>query len=192
MKTVKKKPLTQLVPLLALGVIVLASVFVYNPVTGTLTPQKPPVIFDLGSNAGQTDLGGQTITVTLGPSSTSATVTIHPTYEKNYYKNVTLIKNQDAATAYNIWIKVTDPLSDPKILSAQAIIRDSTGPIATVDLTTTGTPISVGNLAASGKYTIDLVVTIDHTGGAPGTAPSLTDNQFTFEVIYTPSAETPP
>ncbi|MGC9011912.1 hypothetical protein, partial [Thermogladius sp.] len=77
--------------------IVFASVFVYYPVSVTVSPVSPPVYFEYGTNANQPDLGGaNTIDVTLGANKTSLTITIHPTYWVSYYKNVSLIVNGDS------------------------------------------------------------------------------------------------
>ncbi|MEM4615261.1 MAG: hypothetical protein QXN25_06685, partial [Desulfurococcaceae archaeon] len=85
----------------------LASVFAYYPLTITVSPTEPGVVFERGSNAGQPDIGeGNTITVSVGANKTSASVTIHPTYRENYYKDVLQIVNNDD-NAMNVYIVFT-------------------------------------------------------------------------------------
>ncbi|MEM1843442.1 MAG: hypothetical protein QXD75_02835, partial [Desulfurococcaceae archaeon] len=85
----------------------LASVFAYYPLTITVSPTEPGVVFERGSNADQPDIGaGNTITVTIGANKTSASLTIHPTYQENYYKDVLRINNTDD-NAMNVYIVFT-------------------------------------------------------------------------------------
>ena len=85
----------------------LASVFAYYPLTLQVVPTAPGVVFEPGSNADQPDIGeGKTITVTIGANKTSASITIHPTYQENYYKDVLQIVNNDD-NAMNVYIVFT-------------------------------------------------------------------------------------
>jgi len=147
-------------------------------------PSAPKVIFAPGSNAGQTDINGGTIGVTVGTNGANLTLTLHPTYETTYYKNITIIENTDTATSYNVNITVSQALSLPAGSKAYLIIynkgatRSLTGwPIplpatgtyvAMVDLTQTGTT-SIGTLSAGGVWEVDLLVYIPE-----GTTPTTT------------------
>ena len=170
--------------------IVLASVFVYNPITGQLVTTTPAIIFQPGANAGQADLGNNnTITVSLSPSQTSASVLLHPTYQKTYYKDILEVNNTDANTTYYILLRVTDPLSDTKVVEAFAYLKDTAGTVlATLDLTLAGTETVWIPIPANTKYIIDFSFVIsDGTGDSPNTAPSLTDTQFAIDLIYSTS-----
>jgi len=79
---------------------VYASVFTYNPLTINISPVAPPIIFKYGANAGKADLRGTTITVNISNTSTSLTLTLHPTYQKVYYKDVARINNTDTNVYY--------------------------------------------------------------------------------------------
>ncbi|MCE4603169.1 MAG: hypothetical protein F7B18_08295 [Desulfurococcales archaeon] len=166
--------------------IVLASVFVYNPITGQLVTTAPAIIFQPGTNAGQADLGGNTITVSLSPSQTSASVLLHPTYQITYYKDILEVNNTDTVNAYFILLRVTDPLNDAKVTQAFAYLKDAGGAVlATLDLTIAGTETTWIQIPANTVYTLDFSFTIaDGTGDSPGTAPALTDTQFAIDLIY--------
>ncbi|MEM4789724.1 MAG: hypothetical protein QXV06_08060, partial [Ignisphaera sp.] len=100
---------------LAITAIVLASVFAYYPLTITVSPTAPGVVFEIGSNANQPDIGTRnTITVTIGDNKTSASITIHPTYQENYYKDVLRITNGDdnAMNVYIIFTSVSNTLPE--------------------------------------------------------------------------------
>lgn len=176
-----KQMIVLLILVTAASTVALASVFVYNPLTVNINPVSPPVIFDLGSNANQADLAGNTIEVTLGADQASATVTIHPTFQTTYYKNITLIKNTDTTTYY-VWIRVESAASLPAGSTAYMILNDTS--TTTVDLLSTG---SYGPITLSGGQTLqaDFRITIPE-----GTTPSTTT--ATLKVIYSTSTETPP
>ncbi|WP_434731102.1 hypothetical protein WLZ34_05770 [Thermogladius sp. KZ2Tp1] len=87
--------------------IVFASVFVYYPAWVTVSPVQPPVYFATGSNANQQDLGpNNTIGVSLGPNSASLAITIHPTYQVSYYKDIVRIVNGDSSKVYYAYLRV--------------------------------------------------------------------------------------
>lgn len=99
--------------LLALTVLVstvMAAVFVYYPIEATVSPVQPPIVFALGSNAGGSDLRGGTIGVAVGNSGTSLSITVHPTYQVSYYRNLAVIKNTDNK-AYYVNLTVYTPIS---------------------------------------------------------------------------------
>jgi hypothetical protein len=175
--------------------LVNAAVFVYYPMNITVSPQKPPVYFDYGSNANQNDLMGNTISVAISEASTSLSIQVHPTYQVNYYKNITVIKSQDTANAYYILFDITDPISDSNVDSANLIISDSSGtPIATIDLKNTGTqPTSWITVNPGDTLTVSLNITITPSSGATyDTSPSLGDGSATVKLVYSPqNSESP-
>jgi len=143
--------------------------------------------------------------VSLGASGASADITIHPTFQTTYYKNITLIKNWEPSSgkAYNVYIKVVTAASLPSGSNAtiyiyrQGATRSLTGfpnpapapgtYVANVNLTsTTPTPISIGSLAAGSAWEVDVLVYIPESS----TTPDSTTAQI--QLIYTPSGETPP
>jgi hypothetical protein len=189
-----KRKILILLSLTVLLAIVNAAVFTYYPTNLSLSPVKPPIVFSNGKNAGQPDLSGtNTIGVTIGSANTSLTITLHPTYQYNYYKNITIIKNQDTK-AYYIAIRVNTPLSNAKLLNATLHIYDITGTtIKNVDLKATGTTAWLGPLNSGSKWFIDIILRISETtGDSPSTAPFASDSA-SLQLIYSPqSAEQAP
>ncbi|MGC9115289.1 MAG: hypothetical protein ACP5HH_04730, partial [Fervidicoccaceae archaeon] len=175
----KNTPLFLLVAASLVAAAVFASVFVYYPVSVAATPTAPPVIFAEGSNANKADLYGNTITVSISQANTSLSITVHPTYQKTYYKNITLIKNLDS-NAYYIAFRV-NPVSttDTNLQSVQLIIKDSSDNIVTtIDLMTTSTSTSSWiQIPANSQYTVDL--SISYSAGASSTYTSAPGSGFT-------------
>jgi len=177
--------------------LVNAAVFVYYPMSIGLSPQKPPVYFDLGSNANQKDLWGNTITVSLSEANTNLAVQVNPTYQDNYYKNITVIKNQDTNPddVYYILFNVTDTISDTNVTTAELIVSDSSGtPIATIDLKTNGVqPSSWITVNPGETLTVSLKITITPDSGVTySTSPSLADGSAIVKLIYSPqNSESP-
>ena len=175
--------------------LVNAAVFVYYPMSIGLSPQKPPVYFDLGSNANQKDLWGNTITVSLSEANTNLAVQVNPTYQDNYYKNITVIKSQDTSNTYYILFDVTDAITDTNVTTAELIVSDSSGaPIATIDLKSTGVqPSSWITVNPGETLTISLELTITPDSGVTySTSPSLADGSATVKLIYSPqNSESP-
>jgi len=175
-----------------------ASVFVYYTGTINISTVPPPIIFAEGSNARQPDLAGNTIEVTISNANTTLSITVHPTYQTNYYKDLVRIVNQDTR-AYNVYINVTDPLSvggsvGGNLTSATLIVKDATTgtTITTIDLTTTGT-IPIGQLSRGSQWRVDLQLVLNNVGtGTYNQAPKITDASATIQLIYSPSTETPP
>ena len=187
----RKKLLTIVLIALALAVVN-ASVFTYYPVSITLAPQKPPLIFESGSNTGKPDLFGQTITASIGDASTSLALTVHPTYQTAYYKDIARIKNQDSSNSYYVAIKVNTPFTGPS--GAKLLIYDSSGnKIKEVDLLTTGTTTWFAQqISAGSEWRMDLNITIPETGSS-SSAPSISQPTASVQLIYSPqSTETPP
>jgi hypothetical protein len=213
--TMERKKILSLILALLTAVMLstaFASVFSYYPAQVSVAPTSPPVYFALGKNAGSSDLGSDnTINLTLGKNGSSGSITIHPTYQVTYYKNVTVIVNSDTK-AYNVYIRVTSPITLPTgsgsaistsptsgmaklYIYSKNASRSLTGfptpapsgsYIAVVNLTTTGTT-SVGSLNAGSAYEIDIYIYIPEGASLPSSP--LTAS---IMLIATPSSETPP
>jgi len=176
--------------------IAFAAVFVFFPANITMSFLSPPVIFLPGSNANQPDIGqGNTIGVTVGENKTSVSITLHPTYQKTYYQNITLVKNLESGAgskAYNLWFKVNTPISglpagsQAKLLVYQANAVRNGAPLLTVDLTSTGVS-SMITLNANSFYEIDFFVV--YPEGQPLPSDPVTAS---LELIFSPQSETPP
>lgn len=186
----RKKLLTIVLIALALAVVT-TSVFTYYPVSITLAPQKPPLIFESGSNTGKPDLFGQTITASIGDASTSLALTVHPTYQTAYYKDIARIKNQDSSNSYYVAIKVNTLFTG--LSEAKLLIYSGSTNVAIVDLLTTGTTTWLGPISAGSEWRMDLNITIPETGGSSSTAPTISQPTASIQLIYSPqSTETPP
>jgi hypothetical protein len=177
-------------------VFVAASVFAYYPLSITVSPVNPPVKFVAGNNSNQTDLGpGNTIAVILGSNSASASVTIHPTYQTTYYKDVLKINHTDVdSKEYNVTIRVNSYTSDlpPGSYILLKIFDEQSGHlIKEVNLTSLSSSISnmdkIGDLDDGETWRVDIVVYIPE-----GSPISTTSATVDMELIYTPSSETPP
>lgn len=177
-----------LLALLTLLALVGTAVFVYLPVNVTINSVSPPVIFQLGSNAGGTDLAGNTIQVTLGANSSSATLILHPTYQRTYYHDVLLITNPSppAGDNYYIGIRVITPLTGAAFASATARVYDSANNLLfTADLMTAGTYGWPQLLPDGQTYRIDIEIVINEGFTLPS-------GSVTFELVYSPQSVTPP
>jgi hypothetical protein len=212
----KRRITTPLIALLIAVVISIAfaSVFVYYPMAVTLQPVQPPVYFETGSNAGAYDLGGSgtpytsnTIYVSIGSNATSLNITVHPTYQVTYYKNVSIVYNNDGKS-YKVCFRVNTPLSNlPSGSKAYLYIYSQggtrslsgyptptpSGYLAQIDLTSTGTTCveTTTFLGYNQFYEMDLYIYIPegyNVGMTSGT--TYTANLL---LIYTPqTSETPP
>jgi hypothetical protein len=179
--------------------ITIAGVLTYYPVTAQFAPVSPPVIFKLGSNANQPDLQSpNTIGVSIGANKTSLSLTVHPTYQTVYYKNISVIYNNDAK-AYNMAIKVDTPISGlPSGSAAKAYIYAGgatrtlsgfptptpSGYVAVVDLTTSGIT-SIGSLGSASRYEIDIYTYIPENTALPSSP--TTANLY---LVYSPETIT--
>jgi len=171
---------------------VYASVFTYNPLTINISPVAPPIIFKYGANTGKADLRGTTITANISNTSTSLTLTLHPTYQEVYYKDVARINNTDT-NVYYIMIRVERSLTNTKITNATLYLYDvsTNRAMLKVNLLTTE---STNWFPMNGKaeWRIDVVIKIDETGGSYNTAP-FTSDSATLKLIYsTQNVESPP
>lgn len=176
------------IALLAVSMAV-ASVFAYYPLNITITPQAPSAIFQLGSNANQPDLGGRTISVSIGANGTSASVTINPTYQESYYKDILRVFNNDTRTmnVFLVFTSLSNTLPSGSIV--KLFVYDGAVKVAELDISSPSlnTPISIGSIAASRTWQIDIYVYIPE-----GTV--ITGRSYTAsaKLVYTPSTETPP
>ena len=177
------KKIAFLVAVLAfLAIPVMASVFVYLPINMRLTQISPPITFALGTNANQADLEGNTIGVSLGTNSSSATLSLHPTYQTTYYEDI--LKINDAGTKnYNVTLRVVTPVSLPSGGWAKLIVKTGTTTYS-IDLTTSG-DTSLGTIASGSSWQVDVEIYIPEGNALVTTSASL-------QLIYTPESGTPP
>jgi len=185
--------------------MVAASVFAYYPLQLTIKPTSPPVVFAEGSNANKTDLS-ETIEVGIEPGGSGITITIHPSYHVTYYKNVTIIQNNDSK-AYTLYL-VIDSSSGGLPAGSQVVLyiydqnsgRSLSGYpepqpkvgtyISSVDLTSGGdTPIQIGTIGSGDTWEVDIWVYIPPGSGISDNSASAT---FSCHLVATPSDETPP
>jgi len=170
--------------------IAFSSVFVYYPITAQISPVGTPVKLGYGSNAGRPDLSN-TISVTIGSNNASATITIHPTYQVSYYRNITIITNTDNK-AYKVMLNVSSPMnglptnSKAKLYvfskgagrslsgwqtgSNPAYGLEPSGYRAVLDLTTTGSTTSEFTLNANDIVEIDILIYIPEGTSPPNSA----------------------
>lgn len=189
METVKKVNKNILIPLavLAIATVALASVFVYYPLTLQAQPQAPGVVFQPGSNAGHPDIGQNTITVNLGANATSATVRIHPTYQRTYYLDVLRVHNGDN-DAMRIWLRVESIQNSlPQGSVVRMIFRQGNTVVYTHEFANAGVQVHVGTINAGATWQIDFEVIIPE-----GTRIANAQFNAQMRLIYTPSTETPP
>ncbi|MEM1612069.1 MAG: hypothetical protein QXH02_01790 [Desulfurococcaceae archaeon] len=168
----------------------LASVFAYYPLTITVSPTEPGVVFERGSNADQPDIGaGNTITVTIGANKTSASLTIHPTYQENYYKDVLRISNTDdnAMNVYVVFTSLSNTLPAGSVV--KLFVYEGATMVRELDVTSSAVnqPVSIGLLGATRVWQIDFYVSIPE-----GTDIAGTSYTASAKLVYTPSSETPP
>ncbi|MEM1821019.1 MAG: hypothetical protein QW170_01195 [Desulfurococcaceae archaeon] len=173
-----------------LVLVAVAGVFAYYPLTLQIAPTPPGVVFEPGSNAGQPDIGaGNIITVAIGANWTSATITIHPTYQENYYRDVLRINNtdDDAVNVYIVFTSVSNNLPAGSIV--KFFIYEEDTKIRELDVTSPALnqPVSIGLLGATKVWQIDIYVYIPE--GTVIAGASYTANA---KLVYTPSAEAPP
>jgi len=202
----KRRITTPLIALLIAVVISIAfaAVFVYYPMTVTVSAVNPPIMIGYGSNSNQYDLGhDNNIQVSVGSNNASLSITIHPTYGVSYYKNISIITNMEptGGKAYNIYIRVVNPITLPTDSIAKLYIyskgvsrslSDFPTPspasgtyVNVVDLKTSGTTL-IGSLGAGQGYEIDLYIYIPEEASLPST------QTVQLYLIYTPSSEEPP
>ena len=183
-----KNKLIALLAIATLISIVNASVFVYYPITLTISPQQPPVIFQKGDNADKPDLWGNTISVIIGDEGTSLSISIHPTLQRNYYYNISMIVNQDSSNAYYIKFRVTSPITDSRVSVAYLVLNND-GTQYLIDLKSGNLqPSDWITLSGSEKYRVDLYIELkDYTG-----SPSSIEVKLDLIITTTSTTETPP
>ncbi|MEM2214140.1 MAG: hypothetical protein QXI72_03855 [Candidatus Nezhaarchaeales archaeon] len=182
-----------------------ASVFAYYPFQLTVSPVSPPVTFEYGNNSGQPDLGTGTISVSLGNNKTSVQVSIHPTYNTTYYKNVTLLNNSDSKE-YKVYLIISEKqVSLPSESKVYLIVYSSGATrnligypnpepasstyVNKIELvnTDTDTPTLIGSLHERAIWEFDFLVRIPEGSSIEGASAI-----FKMHIVYTPSAEAPP
>ena len=137
----KRRIITPLIALLIAVVISIAfaAVFVYYPMTVTVSAVEPPILIGYGNNSNQNDLGynstlssSNTILVSVGNNNASLSITIHPTYGVSYYKNISIITNTEiGGKTYNIYIRVVTPINLNQLTgSGSAVSGKSTNGVA--------------------------------------------------------------
>jgi len=180
MMTIKKRYLIELLAIVLFLGLVATSVFVYLPINVTISGTTIPVKFATGSNAGGTDLGGNTISVTLGSKSMSAKVTLHPTYEYTYYEDVLRIVNDDDSNPHYIAIRVKTTISG--LETAQMIIHLSSGD-KIINLNSEDTS-EWYEISASESAQVDFFFKISEDSPLPS-------GTILLELIYSPESSTP-
>ena len=178
-------PLAVLLAAAALAAVS-ASVFVYYPVTASVSYTNPPIVLQGGTNANQTDLSGS-ISVTLGANKTSAQITLHPTYQTTWYHDVLRVVN-NAASTYYVMLKLGGGLQSVTG-NVKIIVYDSAGnQVATIDTSTNALTTGWITLNAGDYLVIDVVFTVNEGQQISGKTDTLTLN-----VIYsTQNTESPP
>ncbi|PUA33678.1 MAG: hypothetical protein B7O98_04500 [Zestosphaera tikiterensis] len=178
----QKRTLLALAALAIAVAVVNASVFAYYQIDVTITGVQPPVVFVAGNNANKADLGaGNSIAVALGANSTSAAITIHPTYQHTYYHDVLKVNNIDRNKAYYVAFKVTSAISSwPSDSVAKMIIYSSGGSKVTdVDLKANSDTGWIGLLDANDYYRIDFYIYYPEGNQLPG-------GTVQVQLIYSP------
>jgi len=167
-----------------------AFVFTYYPLTTNISPTTPPVIFKYGSGTGKTDLRGTIITVSIGDANTSMSITIHPTYQKTYYKDIARINNTDV-NAYYIMIEVSTPLTNIKITNAKLYFYEGAVKKLEINLLTTGRTSYV-QINGKAEWSIHMEIEISESGGSYNNPPFQSDSA-TLKLMYsTQNIENPP
>jgi len=208
----KRRITTPLIALLIAVVISIAfaGVFVYYPMTVTLQPVQPPVYFAVGTNSNKDDLGNSvsdttytsnTIYVSIISSGTSLDITVHPTYQVTYYKNVAIVYNNDPTKAYKVCFRVETSLNLPAGSEAYLYIYSQgdtrslsgypkpapSGFLAQIYLTSTDKKCVPTTLGSKQSYEMDLYIYI------PGGGNLETTYTANLLLIYTPqTSENPP
>lgn len=164
-----------------------ASVFVYYPIQASLSFVQPPVQLEAGSNAGKADLAGNTISVSIGQNKTSATVTLHPTYQTTYYKDILNITNTDSNVYYINLLVASPPTLEPGE-KVYVIIHNSDYSQETVLDLTTSTSTGWITLNAGSTLYVDIQVYYPEGQPLPSSAQTIG-----FNLVYsTQNSENPP
>ena len=164
-----------------LGAMALAGVIALEPVSTALTAMPAPVVLVQGPANGTSDLQG-TVSVSVDPNGTRATVTIHPTYQVTLYTGLLNVTNRGNYT-YNLSIVVDRPAQIPGGW-AYLVVWNGTAVVATVNLSVAGST-GIGSLAPGG--TLQLWIATYFPEGRP-----LQSVSAGFYVAYSPSGEAAP
>ena len=199
MGTRLKRPALALSVALAIAIILsyaYSGVFVYYPINVSLQPVNPPITFSPGSNANQNDLGGggnpyvsNKIGVSTGLKGTVLSLTLHPTFQHNYYYNLSLIVNNDGK-AYYITFRVKQAANLPPGSAVRLLVYNAPSggqKVADVSLLSTGDTSATAQIPAGGKWRIDVYIYIPEVS----TLPNPTSAEV--QLIYSPeTGVTPP
>ncbi len=161
-----------------------AAVFVYYPATVEVYPQQAPVVFQNGTNAGSSDLNGNTITVDIGVNGTNASIAVHPTYGYNYYYDILKVANNAGQAYYvNFYVKSSN-VTDVGIAEAYIVIDGQKYAIPT-----TGTILPYNIVVNAGAS-----LSIGFLFYTPDGAALDTNNKAVIDLylIYSPVNETVP
>ena len=178
MRAVKTRKLLKVLALpLALLLVAVplayAGVIVSYPINGTVNYVSPTIVFAGGSNANQTGLGGNTISVVIGPNNASATFSIHITYQTVEYHDILVIKNTDTLNAYWVGFSSTNDLP-AQVYNATLLITDDTGTkVASYDLLAGGWSGWLFQLPAGARYHVKLIFKMSEGQPLPTTAASI-------------------
>jgi len=158
-----------------------------------LTPVTNPVKWVAGSNAGSSDVGGTTTSVTISPNGTSATISATITYGENQYIDLIRINVSDAPYNVYIYLDPTSSALDPTYIDlAKSEIRiyDPNGDLlasTTLDQVLASQGLwNVGALSLNGQYRVDLVLTMKD--GVPLPTNPL---ELDMKLYYSKTSETP-
>ncbi len=172
------KPLLLLMALSVAASIAFAGVFVYYPVSVSVSQAAPPVVFDTGSNANKQDLDG-TIDVSISENYTKVNIQLHPTYQKTYYQDILHINNTGSSTYY-VSIRVTHPAYN---LPA--------GSTAYMYVNGTQVNLMVENTTSIGQINPGQILQVDFEFNIPGGNHLVTDS-IEIQLIYSPESTPPP
>ena len=180
--------LLALIIALSVAVTVYAGVLVIYPVNVNVEEVTPPIVFEPGANAGDPGLPStNTITVSLGSNSTSATVSLQVTYGEVYVVDVLNITNPTTPSGDNYFVKVCvdSAISSAVINTAEAIIKVGTSTY-TLDLRTAGACTSDFQLLDGDTATISF-----HFIVPEGTALDSTPPSVSLSLHYSPESPVP-
>ncbi|MEB3760809.1 MAG: hypothetical protein GSR72_06605 [Desulfurococcales archaeon] len=178
--------------LLTAALVGYAGVLVVYNFEVSSTSTSAPISLVAGTNAGATDLGNNTITVTV-TGNYSATIEVHPTYAPTYYFDVLGIADNIAGDGnYSAKICVETPINSANYTVANLYLYNATNGTY-VDLDTTDIVISPLDLTVAGcSSTIVLIdgysyYFVFELQVADGTTVNTTDT-FSIGLYYSPNA----
>ena len=176
---------------LILGIIVAAGIayagiVVIYPITGSVSEENPPVVFEEGSNSGSPGLNGGTVEVSIGDNGASAVLSLQATYQTTYVVNILKIANNDASNTYYVKVAVVSPIAADEVSEAKMLIDiDGDGTVDTsLDLTSTVSPVTF-TLPAGSTATVSFKFVIAEDQSFTGTL------NFELSLYYSPETPIP-